>query len=189
MDVEGKFTIQVARDRGFKALEIDKQVAGYFAEIPRLAQGNYYWRVFMVEEDGSILMKSPERALTVEDRLDAPVMISPANGRVVTMDSKNSLSFSWNAIAGADAYRLELYQVKNGREFRVLNRVLKGNTFDMTELHRLDESRFTWTLQALDIDRDRIVRKSPVARAYFDITLVKKLEKPVIRVPKIIFAE
>jgi hypothetical protein len=189
MDVEGKFTIQVARDREFKALEIDKQVAGYFAEIPRLAQGNYYWRVFMVEEDGSILMKSPERALTVEDRLDAPVMISPANGRVVTMDSKNSLSFSWNAIAGADAYRLELYQVKNGREFRVLNRVLKGNTFDMTELHRLDESRFTWTLQALDIDRDRIVRKSPVAKAYFDITLVKKLEKPVIRVPKIIFAE
>jgi len=41
----------------------------------------------------------------------------------------------------------------------------------------------------MDLDRDRVVRQSPVVKSYFDITLKTKLEKPVINVPKIIFAE
>jgi len=189
MDLDGSFTIQVARDGQFKEMVTEKQVAGYFAEIPLPKQGTYYWRVFMPDQDGSVLMKSPERTLTIEERLTPPGILEPANGKVVDMSSRKSLTFSWNMSAGADAYRLELFMVRKGREQRIVSRTLRGNTFDMRELNKLDESRFAWTLQAMDLDRDRVVRQSPVVKSYFDITLKTKLEKPVINVPKIIFAE
>lgn len=189
MEIEGSFTVQVAWDREFKNIASEKTVGGYFTEIPSLRQGSYFWRVFMTENDGTVLMKSVERALTIEEKLNAPVLIAPANGMVIDMSSKSSLTFNWNGIPGADAYRLELFLVRNGKEFRIVNKTVRGNTFDMRELSRLDESRFSWTIQALDLERDRIVRQSPVVKSYFDITLGKKLVKPVIRVPKIIFAE
>ena len=77
--------------------------------IHSLPQGEYFWRVFMLDDDGKPLMKSPERSLTLMEKLETPVMISPVRGNDVDMSVRDTLTFRWNRSTGADAYRLDLF--------------------------------------------------------------------------------
>ncbi len=189
LDLEGPFIFQVAKDAEFKSVVVEKSHSGYLAKIPALTRGNYYWRVFLPDDDGSVFMKSRERQFSVEDRLSQPVLVAPSNGSTLDMTGKKSLTFSWAGPPEADAYRLELFLVRKGREYRIYDKVVRGNVHNLWELNRLDVSKFAWSLQAMSIEHDRVVRKSPVAKSYFALTLGKEMKKPVIRVPKIIVAE
>ncbi len=189
VDYDGGFTLQIAGDGEFKNIVAEKSLKGFFAEIPDLRRGMYHWRVIMNDEDGSVMMKSAHRSFVIEDRLRAPIPLAPINNTTIDMSDKKSLSFRWQPVAGADLYRLELFMLKDGREYRIMNRTTKTPYYEMDELYRLDEAKFLWTLRAYDMQDGNILRTSPGAKYYFDIVLSKKMKKPVIRVPKIIMAE
>ncbi|MCX7679746.1 MAG: FecR domain-containing protein [Spirochaetes bacterium] len=189
IDFDGLFTLQVARDKDFKKIVVQKTEKNFTIEVPELQRGEYYWRVVLNEESGSELVKSQHRSFVIEERLRAPVAIFPLNNSTVDMSDKKSISFRWLPVVGADLYNIELFMVKDGREYRIINRNTKVPTYEMEELFRLDEAKFLWTVRAYDIHEGKILRTSPFTKNYFNIVLSKKMKKPVIRVPKIIFAE
>lgn len=189
VDYDGTFTLQIARDGEFKNIVAEKPQKGFFAEVPELGRGTYHWRVIMNDEDGSAVMKSAPRSFVIEDRLRAPVPLAPLNNATVDMSDKKSLPFRWQPVPGADLYRLELFMLKDGRGYRIMNRTTKTPFYEMDELYRLDEAKFQWTIRAYDMQDGKILRTSPEAKYSFDIVLSKKMKKPVIRVPEIIMAE
>jgi hypothetical protein len=153
----------------------------------QIEPGKYYWKVVVIDNDDSILADSQPQFFSVQNSLDAPVVISPKNGYTVNMSDKNILSLNWNKVEGASIYRVSVYQMIKGKEYKIADIEEKGTGCKITDLHKLDESTFSWTLQAFEISANKkeIVRKSQLIKSNFKITLGKPVEKVNVKSLKI----
>ena len=155
------------------------------ATINDFEPGVYYWKVVLLDEDGTLILDSKSRSITIKESLEMPDIISPKNGYAINMSNKDELSLLWKQVVGADFYRLNLYRVKNGRKYRVAYSEQKGNSYKITDLRKLDTGNFHWTLQAFESKDNAIIRKSSVVESNFNITLGKPMEKADINSLKI----
>ncbi|MDY6967272.1 MAG: FecR domain-containing protein [Spirochaetota bacterium] len=186
-DILGKYRFQIARDKSFSNIYHESLVDAYSFQLPDIKPNRYYWRVFLLDDDESVLTRSKMQAIIVKDRLGIPDIIYPGQGDVVNMKDLNSLSLKWKGIKGANQYRIALYHQKNKKIYSILEKKTRRNLLVINKLNKLDEGRFFWTLQAIDNDskRKRIIRKSPIVKSHFKITLGKPIEKPRIDTLKI----
>lgn len=104
--------IQVAFDKDFKTLMLEKQIAGTTYENMQLSNGDWYWRVATQDSDGSYNYTEP-RHLVVLKELEAPKLtnVSEKEEFVVANDSKTR--FSWTPVDGADYYNVRVYDASN----------------------------------------------------------------------------
>ena len=180
-EIKGNYKLQISKSEDFSSLLKDINVRSTSTDTSvRLEPGKYYWKVVIPDKDESILAYSQPGNFSVEKNLDKPVVLYPKNGYVVNMRDKNVLQLNWNKVTGANLYRITVYQIKRGKEYKITELDEKGTAGKITDLHKLDESNFTWTLQAFEISDNKkdIIKKSPIVRNNFKITLgpVKKVD-------------
>jgi len=186
IDTKGKFKLQISDDNDFDDIYKESTLEAYSVEISGIEPGKYYWKVSLLEDDGTVLLQSRPMAMIVKDRLAKPRVIYPSDGLKVDMGAKDVLSLNWKNLKDADFYKIELYGIKNKREYSIIKEETKKSNYMITDLSKLDEGRFFWTLQAFDIDKNNnIISKSPEVKTYFIITLGKPMEKPKLDTLKI----
>ncbi len=179
-EIKGKYKLQISKTEDFSSLFKESIVQSpATAATVQINPGKYYWKVILLDNDESVLANSEGMHFTIEDILEKPVIISPANGWVVNMSDKNILSLNWNKVPGANLYRIILYQTRKGKEYKIADIEDNITSYKITDLYKLDESEYSLSLQAFETGRNKndIKRKSPVVRSSFKITLGKPVDK------------
>ena len=181
-----RYSVTLSRGADSKDAGAQKTVDTDWAEL-EAAPGEYRWKVSLLDEDGTPLVESAARSVFILPRMGPPRMQSPPGGSVINMRDRDSLRLEWKKLNGADRYRLTLYQMRGQRMNNILEEETRDTAYTMKRLRLLDEGEFLWTLQALDTDASgsRVLRRSPVARRSFTITLGKQLEKPKVVSPTV----
>ncbi len=188
-DIPGLYHLEVAKDDRFSQ-PVDEATTREFHALSRpLPPGKYHWRVSLLNKEGAVLMTSQSRSVELVEGLGTPLMLSPRNDEKVNMRSSSSLALRWQRVKGADQYEVTLYQIKGRGQQKIVSALVADTVYEMKELKRLDEGKFSWTLQAIDLEKGKILRKSPTTRARFDITLGGPLQKPLIDLPKVLYLE
>jgi hypothetical protein len=187
-EIKGNYKAQVSKSEDFSSIYKENIVKFSSTNTSmQIEPGKYYWKVTVIDGDESILADSRPQFFSVQNNLETPVVISPKNGYIVNMSDKDILSLSWNKVEGANIYRISLYQIIKGKEIKIADIEEKGTGCKITDLHKLDESNFFWTLQAFETSaiKKEIIRKSPLVKCNFKITLGRPVEKVNVKSLKI----
>ncbi len=180
-EINGKYKLQISNTKDFST--IYKEPVFSFntsaVTIRDVAPGSYFWRVLLLDEDGSVMADSDPEFFSIRDILAVPEIISPKEGYAVNMSNKDVLSLRWNKVNGANLYKLSLYYKKEGRTYKIADTEQKETSFIITDLKKLDIGDFYWTLQALETadNNKEVIRTSQAVKTEFKITLGKPMEK------------
>jgi hypothetical protein len=187
-EIKGNYKALISKSDDFSSLYKDDIIKFPSTNTAmQIEPGKYYWKVTVIDSDGSILADSRPQFFSVQNNLDTPVIISPKNGYTVNMSDKDILYLNWNKVEGASIYRISVYQLIKGKEYKIADIEEKGTGCKITDLKKLDESNFFWTLQAFEtsVNKKEILRKSMPVKSNFKITLGKPVEKVNVKSLKI----
>ncbi len=190
--LKGAYNLQISNNEGFSSIYRQEKLPTLSGTITNVDPGRYFWRVEFYDEEGMKVMTSPARVISVIGNLAGPQVITPGDGNDVDMSTSNELSLKWKGIAGADYYKLELYKKKNGRTYSLVDTTVKDTEFLFKDFMKLEEGLFYWTLQAVDLDKNRkIIRRSPVVKNSFRISLKNKNSDDMkrIKLPGVLILE
>ncbi len=189
-DVSGKYRLQISPDNAFSSLAHDITADDNGYTVSRLAPGDYYWRVMLLDENGAELIKSDSFRFTVKESLASPAVITPGSGSIVDMSDKDALLFRWREAKGANLYRVGVYQRRGAVNVNIFEKETAGTELSLGELEKLDVGNFYWTVQAFEVHgRGNIVRRSGEVKSEFRITLKKFADKPKVKAPKKFYVE
>ncbi|WP_022931050.1 FecR domain-containing protein [Treponema bryantii] len=76
-----------------------------------LASGNYYWRVGVIKDGKESSFSEPNK-LRVLNPMQAPKVIKPEEAAKLVVAYSEPVSFEWQPVAGADYYRLLVYDAE-----------------------------------------------------------------------------
>ncbi len=177
-DISGNYKLQLSRDDEFSEITKEQTLDSNSKLISDIVPGQYYWRVFLLDTDQSVLLNSKPQSFIVKKPLIKPKIRSPRNGFVVNMSHRNELSLDWEKVDGANIYHVSLYRMRRKRAYPVADIKIKKTKVRITDLRKLDIGRFRWTVQAMEADdSNEIIRKSVLVKNDFQIILGKKMEK------------
>ncbi len=189
----GKYRIIISNNDTFTSIYKQLDVSGLTTEAYNLDPGIYFWKVEFYDDENIMMMKSGVRSIVMLDRFGPLEIVEPGPNEVVDMSRKNQISLKWKKINGADEYSVNLYQVKDGKNYSISETSTGDSSYVFDNLKKLDEGTFLWTVQAIDNNKDTnlnansVLRRSPVAKALFKIKLgesvsedIKKLKAPDI---------
>jgi hypothetical protein len=124
--------------------------------ISNLTEGMWYWNVEVQTADGFTVSSAQHGSLQV---LPVPVLpaaqnLQPARGRRFSMNdllAQRSLSFSWQAVRGANAYIVTIiHQTDTGRRQVFQSRPITSTNFLLEDLRLLDIGTFIWQVEAVN---------------------------------------
>jgi hypothetical protein len=192
--LKGKYNLQISNNKSFSSIYRQEKLATLSSTIKNFDPGRYFWRVEFYDEEDVRLMTSEVRMVSAIENLSRPEVITPGEGNDIDMSTREALSLEWKSITGADYYKLSLYKVKNGKTYRLINTKVKDSEFLFKEINKLEEGRFYWTLQAVDLDNNRknatgkIIRRSPLIKNSFNIILKNKNTEDVknLKLPEVL---
>lgn len=143
-------------------------------------EGQYYWRVTAIAEDGSIISKSNSFSFKVEEPVELKA-IFPVKNEKVDMSPLDSIVFKWEKNKKGTEYQFELYS----EDKTLISKAKTRNSYyQFKDLRKLDEGNFVWTLQDLS-DKG----KSAKIRIPFKIYLSNKPTAPEVKTPKKFYVE
>ncbi|OHD64189.1 MAG: hypothetical protein A2176_00945 [Spirochaetes bacterium RBG_13_51_14] len=188
-EIEGRYVLQLSKNRNFNPVLKELNMTDPSA-IMAIKEGLHFWRVKLVDDNGTELLASPVYTFEILTGLDPPVAVAPKTGTTVEMLKRETLDFSWNPVPGANLYRIGLYQFRGGIQESIATLETRDSSYKFSELKKLDVGKFQWTLQAFDIDTasNHVRRKSDEKEMIFNITLGIKSDFK-FDAPKIIDSE
>jgi len=148
----------LARDRDFKDIAYEEE-SGADTVIGRAWKvGEYYWRIKVLNADGSTFALTDPWRFEIVPPFEAPVLASPDPGKILYLREHDDASFSWRAIPGADYYKATLRSAADGFGSAVFDRdFLEGAKLDY-RLGDLPSGTYRLTLQAFASDSPSTTR-------------------------------
>jgi hypothetical protein len=145
-DFSSNFIFEISSDQTFQKKIITSKINTNSYNYKFTSEGDYFWRVLLLSDDGSELLNSPVYSLTIENNKD-PNLISPKENERIDMSNAEELIFKWDKIQNADSYLLEI--TDNSGNLITKTSKLNNNQFIFKDLTKLEEGNFKWSIQAV----------------------------------------
>ena len=145
-DFSSNFIFEISSDQTFQKKIITSKINTNSYYYKFTSEGDYFWRVVLLSDDGSELLNSPVYSLTIENNKD-PNLISPKENERIDMSNAEELIFKWDKIQNADSYLLEI--TDNSGNLITKTSKLNNNQFIFKDLTKLEEGNFKWSIQAV----------------------------------------
>ncbi|MCB1173985.1 MAG: hypothetical protein KDK39_10480 [Leptospiraceae bacterium] len=156
-----RFTFQVSKDPSFSKTQYQTVTEANFVQLrQQLAEGSWYWRVQGQAASGKTSRWSEAASFIVQDKSKTAkekeseddgsgqlVLLVPQG--VVDMSGQNRLIFRWRPDARSKAWRISLFQVKDGRTRLVHRSQTTKPVYVLTDLSVLDVGPFIWQIDSL----------------------------------------
>jgi hypothetical protein len=108
-------------------------------------------------------------------QLPAPQNLRPAVGIVFTMNElivQRNINFSWQAVSGANAYTLVIFQqTAGGGKRQIFTHTFAGTSYRLENLRILDNGTFIWQVEAVYRANNIIERRGNPAEGSFIIDI------------------
>lgn len=189
-----RFILSYVKD-GKSKIVFQKEDPKSIVSLSHLKEGKYYWTIEAKTAEGfDISAKKPVSFVVLPiPPLPTPSWVKPEAGHVVgarELKEERKLTFQWEDVPGATAYRFVLMEKKNplslGRPKKILETVLKGGKTcvvleDLTFLH---QGVFIWEVEALAfLEGGSIERRGIKRKTELEIRL-PLLRKPKVKIPE-----
>jgi hypothetical protein len=135
--------------------EVEIANPGGTIRLNRLTEGTYYWTVEARGADGLVSAAPPRRLRVLPvPLLPAPGNLQPPAGHRVGIEhltESESISFSWSAVRGANAYVLTLYEETDNGRRQIVGRPPENRTeWVLDNLGTLGRGSFSWRVEAVN---------------------------------------
>jgi hypothetical protein len=169
-----QYKIELSKTSDFSDISYSENTSANFSRLKTdLEQDNYYWRIAAMDDQGTVLARSPAAAVEVRETRPA-VLMTPALDVALVSDGESvNVAFSWNDPNRAGRARFEL---ANDVNFLTLqrNNVLSGNS----QVVSLPLGEYYWRVTILKPDGQNA---APTSQSQFFITAM--LPAPILRTP------
>lgn len=159
---------------------------GRTLKLPRLYEGNYYWRVNAQTFDGLDISSLETREFYVGaiEKLNAPSIREPVESDIFAAEylrNNRFIKFAWTKISEADQYILRIYDSNQKCIFE--NIVDKNSTeYVLENLSILADGKYTWTVEAQSLYDGSLFQSGKIEQHHFEIDLPEvpqmKIKKP-----------
>ncbi|MBI3111316.1 MAG: fibronectin type III domain-containing protein [Ignavibacteriales bacterium] len=139
------YRLQVSTSSSFATMLIeDSTITSTSREVGPLSQGTTYsWRVSARNSAGSSTFSSTRTFTTVPPPPDQPILASPADGATY---QPTTLTLSWNAVSGAQTYRLQVSTSASFASTIVDDSTLSGTSMQVGAL--ATNTQYYWRVRA-----------------------------------------
>ncbi|NUM42519.1 MAG: hypothetical protein HUU45_12905 [Leptospiraceae bacterium] len=175
-DQAGSFLVEISNSKEFHKILDSRTTMGYSLFYNFNKSGEYYWRVKLVEDKTDLLISAP-RNIKILEKISDPVPISPKNHDIIDMAHKDSITFSWEKMDRAKSYTIEVFQTSQNGKRIILTDDTNSTNYTLRNLSKLDEGKFSWTLNANSIDKGQKKRIGNPVSSDFTITLTNKIKE------------
>lgn len=103
--------LQIAKSDAFNNILITQTLTKPEYTGASLISGNYYWRVGVVKDGEATAFSEPNK-LKVLNPMQAPKITQPADAEKLVVAYTEPVAFEWQKVAGADYYKLIVYDEK-----------------------------------------------------------------------------
>ncbi|MCX6134195.1 MAG: fibronectin type III domain-containing protein [Ignavibacteriales bacterium] len=139
------YTVQVSTSSGFSSYVLNQSgVTSTFYTLSGLAASTqYFWRVSATNSGGTTAFSTAFSFTTSAPAPAAPVLSSPANGM---KGIRSNPTLSWNAVAGAATYTLQVSLSSNFSSFMFTQSAITATSFDLSGL--IQNTQYFWRVSA-----------------------------------------
>lgn len=134
--------IQIATNSNFSAIQVERTTSSMVLDNISLTPGNYWWRVGVRDESGSVKDFTQSRMITVLSELEPPVIVFPEQNSEVLVYNYAPVTVSWNANPRAEYYSVRIC-TPDGELVRQMEEVR-----DTSAKFVLEEGNYTCFVQA-----------------------------------------
>lgn len=188
------YTFQISDSKDFsKIIKEETTPINNYKLTAKLEEGEYYWRASGITRDGKRTQYSNAGKFRIKEQkeiVEVPdvLPISPAKNSSVDMSDLDVLSFKWELNPKIEEFEFELYQDKKGKDELIVKQKVKGNSYILRDLSKLDVGKFHWTIRGY-AGQDGSLKPGAKAEIPFKILLSEKTEVPEIETSKKIYVE
>jgi len=147
--------------------------------VSNLAAGTWYWNIEAQTISGNTVRASVHGIFQV---LPIPLLppaqnLRPASGHSFTMSdlqARRNISFSWDAVEGANTYILTIYQQAGGRRWQTFQTPMLTRTgYLLEDLRFLDRGTFIWHVEAINRGQGGIIeQRGTQAESSFTLEII-----------------
>jgi FecR protein len=181
----GKYRIEISKDREFSEKIANEESMLQRATIRINDAGRYFWRVFALDNAGKEIVKSGTAEVSVTDKIDAPVAVSPVNNKEVDVVKSKKISFEWKNVKTATEYEVEIYKYGFSSDKKIYSGVSKKDSMELTDFSMLSNGKFYWQVRAVRKNATGVAARSVSTKAYFVIPSGPDLAAPKIGTIKV----
>ncbi len=168
-NIPGDNKFQIARDKEFKDLVIDETNNQNYCEGHDLDAGTYYWRISSSESPDRFSTKA--QTIKVLAPLPMPLLISPREDELLTIQNNTESRFTWQPVEGADYYQFKFFA--SGKESEPLYSERRTSASCSLNLTEFDDGDYGWAVTAGTEQTDTTVRRRS-AEAGRDLRIQQK---------------
>ena len=167
--VSSRFVLSANTDPFQRTPVIVIENPGRNITVNTLDEGTWYWNIEAQTKDGVTISAAEHGVLhvTAVPNLSAPQNLQPARGRHISMNdlqTQRSVSFSWQAVRGANAYILTIFQESRGsRQQLFRSQPITRTNYNFDNLSILDRGTFIWQVEALSRRADGTIEQRGAA--------------------------
>lgn len=138
----------------------------------KLKEGKYFWRILLMNEN---LFEKPvyteTRSFVVLNELKKPEIASPSESQIITVAEENSLTVQWKKVAGADYYKIRIYEVPGAKPVtEVIERGTSAKLIVPFKQNSENNIAYKVTVQAVCEETENSgLRVSPTAERNFSV--------------------
>jgi len=178
----GYYLFEISYDADFKKVIDSAKIAAQSYTLQQNLSGKIYWRVSIIDKNGSNIAKGRPSVFFMPEILAKPSVISPANMDVINLDNLDVIKFQWEKVAGADSYELEIFQRESGADRSLI--VLNADTqkVELRNFKILNPGTLVWIVRAKKSVNGIITASSESGRNYFVLKVTEDISAPKSKV-------
>ncbi len=179
----GEYNLQISKDKNFENVIFESQEDSLKRTVPlnikKLVSGNYYWRVFRIDENNKKFF-SNVRDFTVSEYVpqETQLVYPPENYSIETARS-GMTQFAWKLSDSFDKENcVSVFEISQNENFNSVMKIVKTSDLSLRGIN-LDEGNYFWRIRVLDKNTEKEISKTSARK----LSVVKELEMPVITGP------
>lgn len=161
-------TLQISKTEDFSNIIYTAETTDTSAIGRNLSAGEYWWRVST--KAGSSIISTPARQLVVEDLMERPALLGPADKGLIVPQAESSTGLSWSTVEGADYYQVKMYNTAKPDTLIIDKNFLESSNGTSCYLSldalELPEGNYTWTVQGFRNETTEASRSSSYLATY-----------------------
>ena len=184
-ETSGVFILEVSDNPDFSNLllrEEERQVTGFAKKVVFKSEGKYYWRLKLLSRENKEITRSEDNSFTLLAS-PTPKPISPLEGSMIDLTTKQDIDFSWVKDEKAASYYLEVYDANKGAKRLIYSNTTSDTSYNFKEISKMRDGNMLWTISILYASRGKIIKSPPVVTQFTVKTPLVEMPVPVALQP------
>ncbi|MBN2436465.1 MAG: FecR domain-containing protein [Spirochaetes bacterium] len=168
------YLVIISKNSLFATTYRERKVSSRFTTFSDLESGNYYWKVYLLNDDDRRLIASNSDSFSIYGNVVRPIPVSPINTKFP--HDTSSISLRWKPVPDATHYEIEIYQ-ESSLISKLLKRATTASTSYSLNIASYAPGSYSWKVRSIQKSGSVIVTSSDFSKEVFTKESLKEPKK------------